>query len=35
MADLTSRVHDLLPSVLDDLESLVRIPSIWAQPEHR
>ncbi|MCW2788688.1 MAG: hypothetical protein JWP56_991, partial [Aeromicrobium sp.] len=28
MADLTSRVHDLLPSVLDDLESLVRIPSI-------
>jgi acetylornithine deacetylase/succinyl-diaminopimelate desuccinylase-like protein len=35
MADLTARVHDLLPSVLDDLESLVRIPSIWAQPEHR
>jgi acetylornithine deacetylase/succinyl-diaminopimelate desuccinylase-like protein len=34
MADLTARVHDLLPSVLDDLESLVRIPSIWAQPEH-
>jgi acetylornithine deacetylase/succinyl-diaminopimelate desuccinylase-like protein len=24
----------VLPSVLDDLESLVRIPSIWAQPEH-
>lgn len=35
MADLTARVHDLLPSVLDDLETLVRIPSIWAQPEHR
>jgi acetylornithine deacetylase/succinyl-diaminopimelate desuccinylase-like protein len=34
MADLTSRVHDVLPSVLDDLESLVRIPSVWAQPEH-
>jgi acetylornithine deacetylase/succinyl-diaminopimelate desuccinylase-like protein len=34
MADLTARVHDVLPSVLDDLESLVRIPSIWAQPEH-
>ncbi len=34
MADLTSRVHDVLPSVLDDLETLVRIPSIWAQPEH-
>jgi acetylornithine deacetylase/succinyl-diaminopimelate desuccinylase-like protein len=34
MADLTARVHDVLPSVLDDLETLVRIPSIWAQPEH-
>ncbi|MCW2839085.1 MAG: dipeptidase [Aeromicrobium sp.] len=34
MTDLTSRVHDLMPSVLDDLESLARIPSIWAQPEH-
>ncbi len=34
MADLISRVHDALPSVLDDLESLIRIPSIWAQPEH-
>ncbi|MCD9199719.1 dipeptidase [Aeromicrobium wangtongii] len=34
MADITSRVHDVLPSVLDDLEHLVRIPSIWAQPEH-
>lgn len=34
MADLTSRVHDLLPSVIDDLVSLARIPSIWAQPEH-
>ena len=34
MTDLTSRVHDVLPSVLDDLEALVRIPSIWAQPEH-
>lgn len=34
MADLTSRVHDVLPSVLDDLEALIRIPSIWAQPEH-
>lgn len=34
MADLTSRVHNLLPSVLDDLEGLIRIPSIWAQPEH-
>ncbi|MET0820205.1 MAG: dipeptidase, partial [Aeromicrobium sp.] len=34
MTDLTARVHDVLPSVLDDLESLVRIPSIWAQPEH-
>jgi acetylornithine deacetylase/succinyl-diaminopimelate desuccinylase-like protein len=34
MSDLTSRVHDLMPSVLEDLESLVRIPSIGAQPEH-
>jgi acetylornithine deacetylase/succinyl-diaminopimelate desuccinylase-like protein len=34
MTDLTARVHDVLPSVLDDLESLVRIPSVWAQPEH-
>jgi acetylornithine deacetylase/succinyl-diaminopimelate desuccinylase-like protein len=34
MTDLTARVHDVLHSVLDDLESLVRIPSIWAQPEH-
>jgi len=34
MADLTSRVHDVLPSVLDDLVTLARIPSIWAQPEH-
>jgi acetylornithine deacetylase/succinyl-diaminopimelate desuccinylase-like protein len=34
MADLTARVHDVLPSVLADLEGLVRIPSVWAQPEH-
>lgn len=35
MSDLSSRVHELLPSILDDLEGLVRIPSVWAQPEHR
>lgn len=32
---LTSRLNDVLPSVLSDLDQLVRIPSVWAQPEHR
>jgi acetylornithine deacetylase/succinyl-diaminopimelate desuccinylase-like protein len=34
MSDLAARIEQLLPSVLDDLRSLVRIPSVWAQPEH-
>ncbi|MFI5429094.1 dipeptidase [Aeromicrobium sp. UC242_57] len=34
MADLTARLNDILPSVIDDLEGLIRIPSVWAQPEH-
>lgn len=34
MADLAARIDQILPSVLDDLKDLVRIPSVWAQPEH-
>ncbi len=33
--DLTERVRAGMPALLDDLEQLVRIPSVWAQPEHR
>ena len=33
--DLVGRVRELMPSVLSDLEDHVRIPSVFAQPEHR
>jgi acetylornithine deacetylase/succinyl-diaminopimelate desuccinylase-like protein len=35
MSDLTQRVRDVLPSVRADLEDLVRIQSVWADPARR
>ena len=35
MADLTSRVRAVLPDVRRDLEDLVRIQSVWADPARR
>lgn len=35
MSDLVERVHAVLPSVRADLEDLVRIPSVWADPDRR
>jgi len=35
MTDLVQRVRDVLPSVRDDLEKLVRIESVWADPARR
>jgi acetylornithine deacetylase/succinyl-diaminopimelate desuccinylase-like protein len=35
MSDLVARVRDVLPSVRADLESLVRIESVWADPARR
>ena len=35
MSDLKSRVHGLLPALIDDLEALVRIQSVSADPERR
>ena len=35
MSDLVARVHAVLPAVRRDLEDLVRIPSVWADPERR
>ncbi len=35
MTDLATRVRALMPSILADLEDHVRIPSVYAQPEHR
>jgi acetylornithine deacetylase/succinyl-diaminopimelate desuccinylase-like protein len=35
MSDLVERVRDVLPSVRKDLEDLVRIPSVWADPARR
>ncbi|WP_204806853.1 dipeptidase [Mycobacterium riyadhense] len=35
MTDLVERVRDLLPSVRRDLEDLVRIESVWADPARR
>ncbi|MCG7595944.1 dipeptidase [Mycobacterium sp. PSTR-4-N] len=35
MTDLVQRVRDVLPSVRADLEDLVRIESVWADPERR
>ncbi|KWX57389.1 dipeptidase [Mycobacterium sp. NAZ190054] len=35
MSDLVQRVRDVLPSVRADLEDLVRIPSVWADPARR
>src|SRR3977135_1404991 len=35
MSDLVERVRDILPSVRRDLEDLVRIESVWADPARR
>lgn len=35
MSDLVERVHEVLPSVRRDLEDLVRIESVWADPGRR
>ena len=35
MTDLVARVRDVLPSVRKDLEELVRIQSVWADPARR
>ena len=35
MSDLVDRVRELLPSVRADLEDLVRIESVWADPARR
>ncbi|MEO6793990.1 MAG: dipeptidase [Mycobacterium sp.] len=35
MSDLIQRVRDVLPSVRRDLEDLVRIESVWADPARR
>ncbi|MCV7056996.1 dipeptidase [Mycolicibacterium gilvum] len=35
MTDLVQRVRDVLPSVRADLEDLVRIQSVWADPDRR
>jgi acetylornithine deacetylase/succinyl-diaminopimelate desuccinylase-like protein len=35
MSDLVERVQAVLPSVRADLEDLVRIPSVWADPARR
>ncbi|MDT5337360.1 MAG: hypothetical protein QOD90_2865 [Mycobacterium sp.] len=35
MTDLVARVRELLPSVRADLEDLVRIESVWADPARR
>ena len=35
MTDLVSRVRDVLPEVRRDLEDLVRIQSVWADPARR
>ncbi|MDP9167179.1 MAG: dipeptidase, partial [Actinomycetota bacterium] len=35
MGDLVDRVKSVLPSVRADLEDLVRIESVWADPARR
>ncbi len=35
MSDLVERVREVLPSVRRDLENLVRIESVWADPARR
>jgi acetylornithine deacetylase/succinyl-diaminopimelate desuccinylase-like protein len=35
MSDLVERVRDVLPSVRRDLENLIRIQSVWADPARR
>ncbi len=35
MSDLAARVREVLPSVRGDLENLVRIESVWADPARR
>ena len=35
MTDITTRVRDVLPAVRADLENLVRIESVWADPDRR
>ena len=34
-SELRDRLAQVMPGVRADLEDLVRIPSVWAQPEHR
>src|SRR6202000_71648 len=35
MSDLVERVRQVLPSVRDDLENLVRVQSVWVDPGRR
>lgn len=35
MSDLVARVHEVMPQVRRDLEDLVRIESVWADPARR
>jgi len=35
MSDLVERIREVLPSVRRDLEDLVRIESVWADPARR
>ncbi len=35
MSDVVDRIRAVLPSVREDLEDLVRIPSVWADPARR
>lgn len=35
MSDLVARVREMLPDVRRDLESLVRIESVWSDPARR
>ena len=35
MTELVDKVQAVLPSVRNDLENLVRIPSVWADPDRR
>ena len=35
MSDLVEQVKSVLPSVRADLEDLVRIESVWADPDRR
>ena len=35
MSDVVARVQEVLPSVRSDLEDLVRIEAVWADPARR